>query len=137
VPPFFINVMQGKPTPKEPRMMKTVGKKPRQQPIQYWGCGRDHMYRYFPQRGEKLRTVHSIQQVATVEYMGINVPRIYAALDNKQDKFQSHMIEVESKINDQTISILIDSRYSHSYLDPNMVERFQLPRSKLGKPWLV
>jgi hypothetical protein len=25
----------------------------------------------------------------------------------------------------------------HSYLDPKMVERLQLPRSKLGKPWLV
>jgi hypothetical protein len=25
----------------------------------------------------------------------------------------------------------------HSYLDPNMVERFQLPRRKLVKSWLV
>jgi hypothetical protein len=66
-----------------------------------------------------------------------NVPRIYAALDNKQVEFQSHMIEVEGKINDQPIAILIDSGASHSYLDPKMVERFQLPRSKLGKPWLV
>jgi hypothetical protein len=47
------------------------------------------------------------------------------------------MIEVEGKINDQPIDILIDSRASHSYLDPKMVESFQLPRSKLGKPWLV
>jgi hypothetical protein len=47
------------------------------------------------------------------------------------------MIEVEGKINDQTIVILIDSKSSHSYLDSKMVERFQFPRSKLGKPWLV
>jgi predicted aspartyl protease len=47
------------------------------------------------------------------------------------------MIEVESKINNQPVSILIDSGASHSYLDPKMVERFQLLRSKLGKPWLV
>jgi predicted aspartyl protease len=65
------------------------------------------------------------------------VPRIYASLDNKQDEFQSHMIEVEGKINDQPISILIDSGASHSYLDPNMMEEFQLSRSKLGKYWLV
>jgi hypothetical protein len=58
-------------------------------------------------------------------------------LDNKQVEFQSHMIEVEGKINDQPIAILIDSGASHSYLDPKMVERFHLPRSKLGKPWLV
>jgi hypothetical protein len=51
--------------------------------------------------------------------------------------FKSHMIEVEGKINNQPIAILIDSGASHSYLDPKMVEIFQLPRSKLGKPWLV
>jgi hypothetical protein len=47
------------------------------------------------------------------------------------------MIELEGKINDQLIAILIDSGASHRYLDPNMLEMFQLPRSKLGKPWLV
>ena len=36
------------------------------------------------------------------------------------------MIEVEGKINDQPIAILIDSRDSHSYLDLKMVERFLL-----------
>jgi hypothetical protein len=53
--------------------------------------------------------------------MGKNVPRIYAALDNKQVEFQSHMIEVEGKFNDQLISILIDLGSIHSYLYPNMV----------------
>jgi predicted aspartyl protease len=47
------------------------------------------------------------------------------------------VIEVEGKINNQTIAILIDSGASHSYLDPKMVERFHFPRSKLGKYWLV
>jgi hypothetical protein len=47
------------------------------------------------------------------------------------------MIEVEGNINDQPIAILIDSGDIHSYLDPNMVEIFQFPRRKLGKPWLV
>jgi hypothetical protein len=36
-------------------------------------------------------------------------------------EFQSHMIEVEGKINDQPIAILIDSGASHSYIDPNLV----------------
>jgi hypothetical protein len=75
------------------------------------------MHKDFPQKGEKERTVHSVQAV-TDEDMGINVPRIYASLDNKQDEFQSHMIEVKGNINDQPIAILIDSRASHSYLDP-------------------
>jgi DNA-directed RNA polymerase subunit N (RpoN/RPB10) len=104
--------------------METMERKPRQQPIQCWSCGEDHMSRYFPQRGYKVRIAYSIQQVKTFEDMGMNVPRIYATLDNKQVEFQSHMIELESKINDQPIIILIDSGASHSYLDPNMVEIF-------------
>jgi hypothetical protein len=86
-PPFFRNTTQGKPTLKEPIMTKIVGKKPRKQPIQCWGCGRDHMYRDFPQRGEKGRAAHIVQQVAIVEDMEKNVPRIYVALVNNQAKF--------------------------------------------------
>ena len=95
------------------------------------------MYRYFPHRGEKVRTVHNAQQVVIVEDMGINVPRIYVSLDNKQEEYQPHMIEVEGMINNQTIAILIDSRASHSYIDLKMVEIFHFPRSKHGKSWLV
>jgi hypothetical protein len=69
--------------------------------------------------------------------MGRNVPRIYVALNNKQAEYQSHMIEVEGMINNQTIAILIDSGTSHSYIDPNMVESLHLPRNKNGKSWLV
>jgi hypothetical protein len=47
------------------------------------------------------------------------------------------MIEVEGKINDQPIAILIDLGASHNYLDPKMVEIFHFLRSKLGKPCLV
>jgi hypothetical protein len=47
------------------------------------------------------------------------------------------MIEVEGMINNQTISLLIDSGASHSYIDPNIMESFHLPRSKHGKSWLV
>jgi hypothetical protein len=47
------------------------------------------------------------------------------------------MTEVEGMINNQTLAILIDSRASHSYIDPKMVESLQLPRSKHGKSLLV
>jgi hypothetical protein len=84
-----------------------------------------------------VRTVHNVQQVEIVEDMGINVPRIYVALDNKKAEYQSHMIEVEGMINNQTISILIELGDSHSYVDPKMVESLHFPRSKHGKSWLV
>jgi predicted aspartyl protease len=68
-----------------------------------------------------VRAIHNVQQAKTVEDMGKGVPRIYAALENKQAEYQSHMIEVEGMINNQTITILIDSGASHSYIDPRMV----------------
>jgi hypothetical protein len=65
--------------------------------------------------------------------MGRNVPRIYAALENKKAQYQSHMIEVEGMINNQTITILIDSGASHSYIDPKMVESFAFAKKKAWK----
>jgi hypothetical protein len=56
-----------------------------------------------------MRIIHNIQEAKIVEYMGGNMPRIYASLDNKQAKYQSPMIEVEGKINNHSIEILIDS----------------------------
>jgi hypothetical protein len=47
------------------------------------------------------------------------------------------MIEVEGMINNQTITILIDSDASHSYIDHRMVESLHLPRNKHGNSWLV
>jgi hypothetical protein len=45
------------------------------------------MYRDFSHRGEKVRTVHNVKQDETVEDMGRSVPRIYVALENKQEEF--------------------------------------------------
>jgi hypothetical protein len=136
-PPFFKNNPQGQTTSREPKMIETRSQRPRQPPIQCWGCKGDHMFIYYPHRGEKLRTIHNLQQAEIVEDMGRNVTRIYASLDNKQTKYQSHMIEVEGMNNNQTISILIESGASHIYIYPKMLEGFHFPRSKDGKSWLV
>ena len=40
------------------------------------------------------------------------------------------MVEVEVMIKKQLIAILIDLGASNSYIDPNLVERFHLARSK-------
>jgi predicted aspartyl protease len=47
------------------------------------------------------------------------------------------MIEVEGKIDNQPIEILIDYGASHSYINSNIVEIFHLQRSKHKKYWLV
>jgi hypothetical protein len=35
------------------------------------------------------------------------------------------------------LTVLIDSRDSHRYIDPKVVERLKFPRRKNGKSWLV
>jgi hypothetical protein len=72
-----------------------------------------------------------------MEDIGISVPRIYVALENKQAEFQSQIIEVEGMINNRAFTIVIDSRDSHSYIDPKIVERLLFPRHKHEKSWLV
>jgi hypothetical protein len=47
------------------------------------------------------------------------------------------MIEVEGKIDNHPISILIDYGASHSYINSNIIEIFHLQRSKHKKYWLV
>ena len=135
--PFFRNNPRGQPASREPRKTDTVGKRPRKPPIQCWGYKGDHMFRDCPHRGEKVRTIHNVQEDETMKDMGRNVPRIYASLDNIQVEFQSHMIEVEGMINNQTIAILIDSGAIHSYIDPKMVERLHFPRRNNEKYCLV
>jgi hypothetical protein len=89
-------------------MAKVGEQRMRQMPIQCWGCKENHKYIDCPHKNGKARVVHNVQQDETMEDMGSRMPRIYAALDNKQVEFQSHMIEVEGMINNQPFIILID-----------------------------
>jgi hypothetical protein len=80
-----------------------------------------------------VKTVHNIQKATTIEYMGI----IYAALDDRKPEYQSNMIKVEGKIINHHVSILIDLGTIHCYIDPKIVDRLHLEKSKLGKSSLV
>jgi hypothetical protein len=118
-------------------LIEVGGRRPRNTPIQCWGCKGDHKYRYFPHKSDQVRVVHNVQQEETVEDMGRSIPRIYAAPDNKQVEFQSLMIEVEGIINNHAFTIFIDSRAIHSYIDTKVVDSLIFPRRKLEKSCLV
>ena len=47
------------------------------------------------------------------------------------------MIEVEGKIINHHVAILIDYGESHCYIDPKIVDRLHLEKSNLGKSSLV
>jgi hypothetical protein len=140
-PPFIGNIsqahQQGKAYQGDHKMKDSLGKRPRQQPIKCFGCEGDHMYKDCPRHGDKIRIVHNIKKEETIEDVGGSMPRIYATLENRQVDYQSHTIEVEGKFDNQPIVILIDSRSSRRYIDPNLVERFKLKKCKHEKSWLV
>jgi hypothetical protein len=98
-------------------------------PIQCLGCKEDHMYKHFPHIKDRVKTVHNVQEDTIVEDMGI----IYATLDDQQEECQSNMIEVDGKIINHHVVILIDSREIHCYIDPKIVDRLHLEKSKLRK----
>jgi hypothetical protein len=91
------------------------------------------MYKDFPHIKDIVKTVHNIQEDTIVQDMGI----IYASLNDRKSEYQSNMIEVEGKIINQPVAILIDSGASHCYIDPKIVDILHLDKSKLGKAILV
>jgi hypothetical protein len=84
-----------------------------------------------------MRIVHNIKKEEIIEDVGRSMPQIYVALNNRQANYQSHMIEVEGKIDNQPRAILIYSRGSNSYINPNLVETFKFKKCKHEKYWLV
>jgi hypothetical protein len=80
-PPFNINSPnknnQDQYAKDESKRQDSLGKSGRP-PIQCWGCKEDHLYKDFPHKKDKVKTMQNIQEATTVEDMG----RIYAALDD-------------------------------------------------------
>eukprot|EP00253_Pinus_taeda_P031463 PITA_31463 len=104
--------------------------------VQCWGCGGPHYVKNCPHRKgtEQLSQIH---EASTVSKVGCSVPRINAALDDRQAKYQPTMVEFEGKISDLTIAVLIDPGATLSYVSPKVVERCKLQPVKFKNPWLV
>ena len=78
----------------------------------------------------RVRLAYKIQEAKTVGQVARLVPRIYAALEDRQADHQSTMVEVVGKIVEQSISILIDLGSTHSYITPRVVEIYDFRRIK-------
>ena len=66
------------------------------------------MRRNCPLENESTRPAYNIQEAETVGQVARVVPRIYAALEGRQEDHQSTVVEFASNIVDKSISILID-----------------------------
>ena len=73
----------------------------------------------------------------TVGELARTMPRINAALENRQADYQTSMVEVEGMINQTPVTILIDPGDSLSYIAPQIVEKCKLSVDKFDNSWLV
>eukprot|EP00253_Pinus_taeda_P002305 PITA_02305 len=105
-------------------------------PVQCWGCGGPHYIKNCTQRKgtEQLSQIH---EASTLGEVGRSVPRINAALEDRQAEYQPTMVEFEGKISNLIISVLIDPGATLSYVSPKVVERCNLQSVKFKNPWLV
>ena len=95
------------------------------------------MRRNCPLKNESARPAYNVQEAETVGQVARAVPRIYAALEDRQADHQSVVVEVAGKIAEQSISILIDPGSTHSYITPRVVEICAFKKVKHRKSWLV
>eukprot|EP00253_Pinus_taeda_P022081 PITA_22081 len=118
----------------QPARMDTEGiTRPR---VQCWGCGGPHYVKNCPQR-KGTDQISQIHEASTVGDVGRSMPRINAALDDRQVEYQPTMVEFEGKILNLSISVLIDPGATLSYISPKMVEHCKLQPEKFRNPWLV
>eukprot|EP00253_Pinus_taeda_P014588 PITA_14588 len=64
-------------------------------PVQCWGCGGPHYIKNCPQRkgAEQLSQIH---EASTVGEVGRSIPKINAALEDRQTEYQPTMVEFEA-----------------------------------------
>eukprot|EP00253_Pinus_taeda_P018772 PITA_18772 len=81
--------------------------------------------------------ISQIHEASTVGDVARNVPRINAALEDRQAEYQPTMVEFEGKISNLSIAVLIDPGATLSYVSPKIVEQCKLQSEKFKNPWLV
>eukprot|EP00253_Pinus_taeda_P015609 PITA_15609 len=83
---------------------------------------------------EQLSQIHEASTIGEVRH---SVPRINAALEDRQVEYQPTMVEFEGKISNLTIAVSIDPGATLSYVSSKVVERCNLQSVKFKSPWLV
>ena len=93
------------------------------------------MHKNCPLANGCVRKSQNIQEVETMGQVARTVPRIYAALEDRQEDHQS--IVVEGKISKQSVSIWIDPGSTHNYITPRIAEICSFKKLEHRKSWLV
>ena len=78
----------------------------------------------------KIQDITTIQEEETIGDVENGMPKINAALENRQDDHKTSMVEVQGLIQNQLVYILIDPGASLSYVSPSIVEKCNLSLKK-------
>jgi hypothetical protein len=81
--------------------------------------------------------VHNLQEASTVGDVGRSLHQINVAMDGWQDDHQSTVVEVEGKVNNTHVSVLIDPGSTLSSISPGGMESNKLKKTRHTKYWLV
>ena len=95
------------------------------------------MRKNYPLDNGYVRKSHNIQGVETMGQVVRTIPRIYVALEDCQEDYQSTVVEFEGKIAKQFVFILIDPGSTHSYVSPKIVDICAFKKLNHCKSWLV
>ena len=82
-------------------------------------------------------TVHNLHEASTVGDVGRILHQINAVVDGRQVDHQSTMVEIEGKINNTHIFVLIDPIATLSYISLGVVDSNKLNKIKHAKSWIV
>lgn len=102
-----------------------------------WICGEENLRRDCPQHHDGRPNINSAQEVQSFGDVGQSIPRIYETMDNRQAEHQASIIEMDSKLCDQVISILIYLGSNYRYVSPNLVDMCGLNKELHSESWLV
>jgi len=69
--------------------------------------------------------------------VGNNIPFIYAVVNNRHVEHKESIIEMDGKLCDQVIYILIDSRSNYGDVSPDLVDTCGLSKELHAKSCLV
>ena len=106
--------------------------------IKCWGCNGSHFFRNFPHNPNmKMAPVIMLHESSTVHYITRHIRRNNVTLEDQQEYHQSTMLQVEGKILNTHVSILIDSGASLSYIAPRVVYKCKHFKEKQKNAWLV